>query len=122
MRLLATTIFAFLTTSCAERPSEADLEFVGGFDSQLHVGMSIEELNVLLKGHGSKLDVWNICLEKHEAQISECNEGYTSISSFPLPTQTLLSRRGDAQYYFAFDPKGGLSTWFYELYYPEQHR
>ena len=37
--------------SCAERPSEADLEFVGRSDSQLYEGMSIEALNVLLEEH-----------------------------------------------------------------------
>ena len=116
--LIAITIFF---VGCADRPSQEDLKFVENLNSQIQIGMTIHQLNLLHAKHSETIEIWNICLEKHEKRPTKCGKGYSAKTTFTLPTETLFSEKGDAQFYFEFNSDGNLTSWWHELYYPEQH-
>ncbi len=69
-----------------------------------------------------QVELYNFCTEEFEKKLGKCEEGYNLITIFILPTETLLSEKGDAQFYFNFSDNKKLEGKFYELYYPEHHQ
>ena len=118
---LISIVFALVIVLLLMRPKDADFSYAEQIDSELSLGMTIHELSDLHAKYNNELEIWNLCVEEHQEIVTECEKGFSAITPFLLPTTTIIYSEGTAQFYFQFSRDGKLESWFYEIYYPENH-
>ena len=120
MKHILTALLFFPVLIFAADESNSDEDFAENYIVQFELGMSVVEVHDLLLKQKDKVEFFNNCIEEAQYPVTDCEKGYSLITTIKLPGDESVDR-GDLQLYFTFNNKQQLVDNFYEIYYTEQH-